>query len=113
MHYLHGIRVPVEIVQLLIDDHEEGNMPGDGERKVKSIDVRVATLYVGTMTGKGREIADMAQRRNVDVLPVCVQETKWNGSKVDSFGARFQLVCHGVDKKRIGEGKKSLQGMYR
>ncbi|KAI5628040.1 hypothetical protein C0J50_8278 [Silurus asotus] len=29
------------------------------------------------MTGKGREVADMVERRKVDML--CVQETKWKG----------------------------------
>ncbi|XP_062866594.1 uncharacterized protein LOC134329279, partial [Trichomycterus rosablanca] len=71
-------------------------------RKVKSVGLRVATLNVGTMTGKGRELADMMQRRKVDVL--CVQETKWRGSKAYSIGAGFKLFYHGVDRKRNGVG---------
>ena len=31
-----------------------------------------------TMTGRGRELADMLERRNVDIL--CLQETKWKGN---------------------------------
>ena len=38
----------------------------------RSVEVRVGTLNVGTMTGKGRELADMMERRKVDIL--CVQE---------------------------------------
>ena len=35
---------------------------------------------MGTMTGKGRSIADMVERSKVDVL--CVQqETRWEGSE--------------------------------
>ena len=36
--------------------------------------IRVGTLNIGTMTGRGRELADMMERRNVDIL--CLQETK-------------------------------------
>ena len=45
--------------------------------KGRCVEVRVGTLNVGTMTGKGRELADMMERRKVDKL--CVQETKWMG----------------------------------
>ena len=41
--------------------------------------VRVSTLNIGTMTKRGRELADMMEQRNVDIL--CLQETKWKGSK--------------------------------
>ncbi|KAK3509752.1 hypothetical protein QTP70_008387 [Hemibagrus guttatus] len=54
------------------------------------------------MTGKGRELADMMERRKVDIL--CVQETRWKGSKARSIGARFKLFYYGVDSKRNGVG---------
>ncbi|KAK3559897.1 hypothetical protein QTP86_026171 [Hemibagrus guttatus] len=54
------------------------------------------------MTGKGRELADMMERRKVDIL--CVQETKWKGSKARSIGAGFKLFYYGVDSKRNGVG---------
>ncbi|KAK3561573.1 hypothetical protein QTP86_010656 [Hemibagrus guttatus] len=54
------------------------------------------------MTGKGRELADMMERRKVDIL--CVQETRWKGSKARSIGAGFKLFCYGVDSKRNGVG---------
>ena len=43
-------------------------------KKAKKIKLRVATLNVGTMTGKGREVADLMERRGVDIM--CVQETR-------------------------------------
>ncbi|KAI5093802.1 hypothetical protein C0J45_15526 [Silurus meridionalis] len=52
------------------------------------------------MTGKGREIAEMMERRKVDML--CVQETKWKGSKSRNIGGGFKLFYHGVDGKRNG-----------
>ena len=72
------------------------------KRSAKSIGLRVGTLNVGTMTGKGRELVDMMQRRKVDIL--CVQETRWKGSKARSLGAGFKLFYHGVDGKRNGVG---------
>ncbi len=54
------------------------------------------------MTGKGRELADMMEWRKVDIL--CVQETKWKGSKARSIRGRFKLFYHGVDEQRNGIG---------
>ena len=44
-------------------------------RMGRKMEVKVGTLNVGTMTGKGREFAEMMVKRKVDIL--CVQETKW------------------------------------
>ncbi|KAK3568311.1 hypothetical protein QTP86_003822 [Hemibagrus guttatus] len=52
--------------------------------------------------GKGRELADMMERGKVDIL--CVQETRWKGSKARSIGAGFKLFYYGVDSKRNGVG---------
>ncbi|KAK3553786.1 hypothetical protein QTP70_011156 [Hemibagrus guttatus] len=72
------------------------------KRKGKSVGLRIGTLNVGTMTGKGRELADMMERRKVDIL--CVQETRWKGSKARSIGAGFKLFYYGVDSKKNGVG---------
>ncbi|KAK3568399.1 hypothetical protein QTP86_005559 [Hemibagrus guttatus] len=72
------------------------------KRKGKSVGLRIGTLNVGTMTGKGRELADMMERRKVDIL--CVQETRWKGSKARSIGAGFKLFYYGVDSKTNGVG---------
>ncbi|KAK3512251.1 hypothetical protein QTP70_002289 [Hemibagrus guttatus] len=79
------------------------------KREGKSVGLRIGTLNVGTMTGKGRELADMIERRiwiiriwKVDIL--CVQETRWKGSKARSIGAGFKLFYYGVDSKRNGVG---------
>ncbi|KAI5615411.1 hypothetical protein C0J50_10766 [Silurus asotus] len=72
------------------------------KEQCRRVEVRFGTLNVGTMTGKGREIADMMERRKVDML--CVQETKWKGSKARNIGGGFKLFYHGVDGKRNGVG---------
>ncbi|KAK3533866.1 hypothetical protein QTP70_032986 [Hemibagrus guttatus] len=53
-------------------------------------------------SGKGRELADVMERRKVDIL--CVQETRWKDSKARSIGAGFKLFYYGVDSKRNGVG---------
>ncbi|KAK3557560.1 hypothetical protein QTP70_030490, partial [Hemibagrus guttatus] len=42
------------------------------------------------------------ERRKVDIL--CVQETRWKGSKARSIGAGFKLNYYGVDSQRNGVG---------
>ena len=64
--------------------------------------ISVGTLNIGTMTGRGRELADMMERRNVDIL--CLQETKWKGSKPRNIGGGCKLFYNGVDGKRNGIG---------
>ncbi|KAK3562710.1 hypothetical protein QTP86_005674 [Hemibagrus guttatus] len=59
-------------------------------------------LHMDVITGKGRELADMMERKKVDIL--CVQETRWKGSKARSIGAGFKLFYYGVDSKRNGVG---------
>ncbi|KAI5610013.1 hypothetical protein C0J50_5366 [Silurus asotus] len=73
-----------------------------GKEQCRRVEVRVGSLKVGTMTGKGREIADMMERRKVDML--CVQETKWKGSKARNIRGGFKLFYHGVDEKGNGVG---------
>ncbi|KAI5088055.1 hypothetical protein C0J45_21598 [Silurus meridionalis] len=72
-----------------------------GKEQCRRVEVRVGTM-TGTMTGKGREVADMMERRKVDML--CVQEIKWKGSKSRNIGGGFKLFYHGVDGKRNGVG---------
>ena len=52
------------------------------------------------MTGRGREPADLMERRNVDIL--CLQETKWKGSKARNIGGGFKLFYNGADGRRNG-----------
>ncbi|KAK3536119.1 hypothetical protein QTP70_029528, partial [Hemibagrus guttatus] len=44
----------------------------------------------------------MMEGRKVDIL--CVQETRWKGSKAHSIGAGVKLFYYGVDSKRNGVG---------
>ncbi|KAK3548411.1 hypothetical protein QTP70_012651 [Hemibagrus guttatus] len=74
-------------------------IPGD-QQFLKSSNL--PTWHQQPCQGKGRELADVMERRKVDIL--CVQETRWKGSKARSIGAGFKLFYYGVDSKRNGVG---------
>ena len=61
----------------------------DEMKKAKKIKLRVATLNVRTMIGKGREVADLMERRGVDIL--CVQETRWKEEKARCIGRGYKM----------------------
>ena len=47
--------------------------------KARLLLIKVGTLNIGTMTGRGREPADMMERRNVDIL--CYKKQNEKGVK--------------------------------
>ena len=79
-------------------------LPGFGRSRLKKlVRVRVGTLNVGSMTGRGRELADLMERRKVGVL--CVQETRWKGNKARELGGDCKLFYSGADERgRNGVG---------
>ncbi|XP_068242341.1 uncharacterized protein [Palaemon carinicauda] len=71
------------------------------KRTPKSIGI--GTLNVGTMTGRGREVADMMERRKVQIL--CGQETRWKGNKAKEIGVGYKLFYSGyTERGRNGVG---------
>ena len=54
------------------------------------------------MTGKGAELVGVCCRRKIDIL--CVQETRWGGSKARELGLGYKLIYHGESTKRNGVG---------
>ncbi|XP_066967820.1 craniofacial development protein 2-like [Macrobrachium rosenbergii] len=55
------------------------------------------------MTGRSREVADVTERRKIDIL--CVQETRWKGKKVREIGSGFKMLYSGTDERgRCGVG---------
>ena len=63
--------------------------------------IRVCTLNIGTMTGRGRELADMIERRNV----LCLQETKWKGSKARNIGGGCKIFYYGANGRKNGSAE--------
>ena len=54
------------------------------------------------MTGRGRELADMMEQRNVDIL--CLQETKWKGSKARNIDGGCKIFYNEADGRKNGIG---------
>ena len=71
-------------------------------KKAKKIKLRVATLNVGTMTGKERKVADLMERRGVDIQ--CVQETRWQGKRARCIGGGYKMWYCGSGNKKNGVG---------
>ena len=77
--------------------------------KAKIVEMKVGTLNMGTMTGKSRQLADVMERGEVDVL--CFQETRCKGEKARCIGKGCKLWYNGSNTKRNGVGivlKKDL-----
>ena len=62
----------------------------------------MGTLNIETMTERGRELEDMMKQRNVDIL--CLQETKWKGSKARNIGGGCKIFYNGADGRKNGIG---------
>ena len=72
-------------------------LPGFGRSRLnKLVRVRVGTLNVGSMTGRGREMADLLERMKVGVL--CVQDTRWKGNWARELGGDCKLYYSGADE---------------
>ncbi|CAK1593348.1 unnamed protein product [Parnassius mnemosyne] len=78
-------------------------------RREKNVRVRFASWNIGTMTGRGRELADVLKRRRVNVA--CLQETKWKGNKAREIGEGYKFYYCGSDGKRNGVGVVLDSGM--
>uniref|UniRef100_A0A914W7K1 Endonuclease/exonuclease/phosphatase domain-containing protein n=1 Tax=Plectus sambesii TaxID=2011161 RepID=A0A914W7K1_9BILA len=60
--------------------------------------LRLATLNIGILTGRSREIAEVLKRRRVDIA--CLQETRWKGQKSRDIGEGYKLIYHGTCNNR-------------
>ena len=91
--------------------HSENKSRKRGRRRVKKQRkvwkgrlslMKVGTVNIGTMTERGRELADMMERRNVDIL--CLQETKWKDSKARNIGGGCKIFYNGAEGRKNGIG---------
>jgi exonuclease III len=61
--------------------------------------IRLGSQNVGSLTGKLRDLVDIAIRRRVNIL--CVQETKWMGQKAQEVeNTDFKLWYTGKERSR-------------
>ncbi|MGL4931832.1 MAG: endonuclease/exonuclease/phosphatase family protein, partial [Aeromonas sp.] len=77
-------------------------LPAQGRSRLKKLVqcLRLATLNIGTLTGRTRELADALNTRRVDIA--CMQETKWKGAKARDIGEGYKLYYYGVTNNRNG-----------
>ena len=86
-----------------LPSHGRAGLKRQAPRKMSEEKIRVATLNVGTMTGRGRELVDLMERRKLGVL--CVQETRWKGNKAREVGEGYKLYYSGANEEgRNGVG---------
>ena len=76
-------KAPVEIMlQLCIVKTREERRKASEEAAItvkrEMLTRKGGYLNIETMTGRGKELADLMERRNADIL--CRQEAKWKGS---------------------------------
>ncbi|VDO78489.1 unnamed protein product [Heligmosomoides polygyrus] len=62
----------------------------------------VATLNVGTLTGRSCELVEALERRKIDFC--AVQETRWSCSKSRDIGRGFKAVLCGSPRATSGVG---------
>lgn len=74
-------------------------LPGQKRARLKElveVKMRIGTLNVGSMTGRGREVVDLI-RRKIQIL--CVQETRWTGNKARTLGDGYKLIYSGAESR--------------
>lgn len=79
--------------------HQHGRM----QLKKQIHTLRIATLNIGSMTGKAREVTDFMERRKINIL--CVQESRWKGNEVYKLGGGYEMMHSRADERgRNGVG---------
>ena len=74
-------------------------------KRVRLTSIKIATLNIGTLTAKSREIADMMTRRRLDIL--CLHETQWTGGK---SGGKARNIGDGI-KLYYSRGNQPRNGV--
>ena len=93
----NGQRVP-QIPRLRIKKRV-GNKIKNWKKKPR---IRIGNWNIGSLTGKGRELVDVMQRRNIKIL--CIQETKWKGNSARKIGEGYKVYYAGESTKKNGVG---------
>ena len=87
------------------------SLPGQGDRPAGTpgnkacSKVRIATLNVGSLTGRSNEIVEMLSRRKIDIC--CLQETRWRGGSarlISGKDCQYKLFWSGSESGIHGVG---------
>ena len=63
---------------------------------------KIGSWNVGSMTGRGRELVEVFERRPIGIA--CVQETKWTGKSARELGDGYKIFYGGERRKQNGVG---------
>ena len=74
----------------------------ENKNQKKKRRIRIGSWNIGSLTGKGREVVDVMQRRDIKIL--CVQETKWKGKSAKKIGEGYKVYYSGENARRNGVG---------
>ncbi|XP_068213952.1 uncharacterized protein [Palaemon carinicauda] len=86
-----------------LPSHGWARLKRQARRKISEERMRVATLNLWTMTGKGRELVDIMKRRKIGVP--CVQEARWKGNKARELSEGCNCYYSGANMEgRNGVG---------
>uniref|UniRef100_A0A914WHG0 Uncharacterized protein n=1 Tax=Plectus sambesii TaxID=2011161 RepID=A0A914WHG0_9BILA len=77
-------------------------LPRNRRARLKKQAFRVATLSIGTLMGRGRELANLLRRRRVHMASL--QETQWKGAKAKELGDGYNLLYNGGPLGQNGVG---------
>ena len=73
------------------------------KKLVYNVKLRLASLNIESLIGKGIELVDTLIRRRVNIA--CLQETKWVGSKAKELeNSGYKIYYTGLDRRRNGVG---------
>uniref|UniRef100_A0A914X375 Endonuclease/exonuclease/phosphatase domain-containing protein n=1 Tax=Plectus sambesii TaxID=2011161 RepID=A0A914X375_9BILA len=64
--------------------------------------IHLATLNIGTLKGRYRELAAMLKARRIDIA--AIQETRWKGAKAYNISEGYKLFYTGTNNNRNGIG---------
>ena len=73
----------------------QGIPRGTSGRQRSRGEIRLGRRNVGTMRGKGVEVVEMMERRQLEVL--CIQKTKWKGDRARTMMEGYKLLHAGGD----------------
>ncbi|XP_064090700.1 uncharacterized protein LOC135204418 [Macrobrachium nipponense] len=69
--------------------------------------MRIGNWNVGSLTGEGRELIDVMQRRKIMIL--CKQEIKWKGKSARKLGEDIKFITHGKIHPDLQENVTEVQ----
>ncbi|ESN91225.1 hypothetical protein HELRODRAFT_182078 [Helobdella robusta] len=67
--------------------------------------LKLGTLNVGSLTGRSMEIAEMLERRRIDIC--CLQKTRWKSNgfcHINSDNEKYKLFWNGQKTAKNGVG---------